>query len=146
MEHVAQHWTMWYAGSMLSSSPGFVGNSVIDDREARASLELDVVALTRRKQGSVLAIGEAKSGAARRLSLRQLGKIERARELLAEAGHPEARSALLLLFGATASWTPSGEEPDSGATSSWCRWSVSTGSGDREKDRGPPAQRRTLRT
>lgn len=97
-EHLAREFTFRFASSTTTGGPvSTVGPAVLNDRQGRSQMQLDVVAVGA-GANEVRAIGEAKHTASRR-TLSDLQRLERARELLVAAGHASA-AARLLLFSA----------------------------------------------
>lgn len=98
-EQLARTWTERFASAeTLGGRPSVVGFTQVNDPEARSRLELDVVAVSGNPAADrprVLAVGEAKGGAAPR-SLADLRKLERGRAIL--GGKADIEAARLLLF------------------------------------------------
>lgn len=98
-EQLARVWTERFASPVtLGGRPSRVGFTQLNDALARSRVELDVVAIAgnlNAKRPRVLAIGEAKGGAALS-TVADLRKLERGRALLGERA--EVSRAKLLLF------------------------------------------------
>ncbi len=98
-EELARVWTRSYASATtLGGRPSVVGFTQVNDAAARSRVELDVVAVSGNLNADrplVLAIGEAKGGAAGR-TLADLRKLERGRAILGEKARVD--QAKLLLF------------------------------------------------
>jgi hypothetical protein len=101
-EDVARSWVRRYASAeTLGGDVGRVGSAVIADRDARATLEVDVVALSARggsgPRPRVLLLGEAK-GSASAPGTRDLDRLEHARRIVEESGRASVERAKLALF------------------------------------------------
>ena len=103
-EELARTWTARHASPDTTGGPvGEVGTATIPDAAARATIEIDVVALAagERKQhaGAVVRlVGEAKSSDRPRTS-RDLARLETARALIGRSGRGDVSETKLALFG-----------------------------------------------
>lgn len=98
-EQLARTWTRSYASpSTLGGRPSAVGFTQVNDAAARSRAEIDVVAVAgdpNAERPVVLALGEAKGGAAAR-TIADLRKLERGRTIL--GARAKVDDARLLLF------------------------------------------------
>jgi AAA+ ATPase superfamily predicted ATPase len=98
-EHMGRTWTEQFAdAATLGGSPARVTYGVLNDPAGKSQCELDVVASE--SDGTVLAIGEAKSGEI--IDHKHLARLQRASELLRTRGSLalDAQPVLLLFGGA----------------------------------------------
>ncbi len=101
-ENIARQFTFRFASTDTTGGQiASVGPAVVNDAKNRTQHEVDVVATSRRTDGSsaVLAIGEAKHTESKR-TLGDLTQLEERRSLIAQK-HPTAASCKLLLFSAS---------------------------------------------
>ncbi|MFN0152818.1 MAG: AAA family ATPase, partial [Gaiella sp.] len=101
-EWLAREFAFRFASELtLGGAAVSVAPAVVNDATGRTQHELDVVVQGPGAAGrdTLLALGEAKHSAAR-MTMRDLARLERIRELVS-ARHPAARGARLLLFSAT---------------------------------------------
>ncbi len=98
-EQLSRSWTERHASATtLGGRPSKVGVTQLNDAAGRSRVEIDVVAVTGNPDADrprVLAIGEARGGTSER-TLRDLRKLDRARELL--EARADVRQTRLLLF------------------------------------------------
>src|SRR5450756_1084175 len=103
-EQVARDFTARYAAAaLLGGVASRVGRAVVNDAGARATHEVDVVAIdtsARRRQPRVVVLGEAKYSQ-RRCTLDDVRRLERIRGLVAARRDVDATSARLALFSAS---------------------------------------------
>jgi hypothetical protein len=103
-EQVARDFTARYASAdVIGGVASRVGRAVVNDAGARATHEVDVVAIdtsARRRQPRVVVLGEAKYSQ-RRCTLDDVRRLERVRELVAGRRDVDAKSARLALFSAS---------------------------------------------
>lgn len=97
-EQLARTWATAFASEVtLGGRPTVIGFTQVNDAAARSRVELDVVAVAGNPNADrpvVVALGEAKGGAARR-SMADLHKLERGRAILGERARVD-RTKLLL--------------------------------------------------
>ncbi|MCM2576823.1 ATP-binding protein [Streptomyces meridianus] len=100
-EDLARQWTRRHAHAVLPDGlPGPVGTTEVADPAARTRHEVDVLALVlgerpQSPRARIAVLGEAKATAARR-GARDLERLERIRDLLAEQGHDTSGTTLAL--------------------------------------------------
>ena len=103
-EQVARDFTARYAAAaLLGGVASRVGRAVVNDAGARATHEVDVVAIdtsARRRQPRVVVLGEAKYSQ-RGCTLDDVRRLERIRGLVAARRDVDATSARLALFSAS---------------------------------------------
>lgn len=98
-EQICRDWAL-LADNVLDEPPAEVGSGVVADPANQTRLEIDVVVLAASAPGErrhVLSLGEVKWG--RTMGMRDLGRLERARDLLAQRGFDTATARLACYSG-----------------------------------------------
>lgn len=98
-EQICRDWAL-LAEDVLGEPPAEVGRGVITDPENRTQIEIDVGVFAAAGPGEprrVLSLGEVKWG--RTMSVRDLSRLERARDLLAQHGFDTASARLACYSG-----------------------------------------------
>jgi hypothetical protein len=103
-EQMCRTWTEEFADpdETLDGEPETVTQGVLNDKDARAQLQLDIVVTN--ASGGIIAIGEAKSGEI--MGGRHLQKLRRGTELLRSQGRIPADAQPRLLFTSGSGFTP----------------------------------------
>jgi uncharacterized protein len=98
-EQICRDWAL-LADDAFEEAPAEIGAGVVADPANRTQIEIDVAAFGAAAPGErrrVLALGEVKWG--RTMDLRDLGRLARARDLLAERGYDTAAAKLACFSG-----------------------------------------------
>jgi uncharacterized protein len=98
-EQICRDWAL-RADDAFAAMPAEVGSGIVADRANKTQIEIDVVVLGAAQPGRparILSLGEAKWG--KRLGLRHLRRLERARELLTVQGYDTSDAVLACYSG-----------------------------------------------
>jgi uncharacterized protein len=98
-EQICRDWALRAAG-IFAGMQAEVGSGVVADRARKAQIQIDVAVLGSAEPGCarrILSLGEAKWG--KRLGLRHLRRLERARELLGAQGYDTSDTVLACYSG-----------------------------------------------